>query len=31
MTPFGRPDGCLGGDFPAMHALIPLWQHDRAF
>ena len=30
VTPFSLPDGCLGGYFPEMNALIPLWYHDEA-
>ena len=30
VTPFSLPDGCLGGYFPEMNALIPLWYHDQA-
>ncbi len=30
VTPFNLPDGCLGGYFPEMNALIPLWYHDQA-
>lgn len=30
VTPFNLPDGCLGGYFPEMNALIPLWYHDEA-
>lgn len=27
---FNLPDGCLGGYYPEMNALVPLWYHDRA-
>jgi molybdopterin-dependent oxidoreductase alpha subunit len=30
VTPFDLPDGCLGGYYPEMNALIPLWYHDKA-
>lgn len=30
VTPFNLPDGCLGGYYPEMNVLIPLWYHDRA-
>jgi molybdopterin-dependent oxidoreductase alpha subunit len=30
VTPFELPDGCLGGYFPEMNPLIPLWYHDKA-
>ena len=30
VTPFSLPDGCLGGYFPEMNPLIPLWYHDQA-
>ena len=29
VTPFDLPDGCLGGYYPEMNVLIPLWYHDR--
>ena len=30
VTPFNLPDGCLGGYYPEMNPLIPLWYHDEA-
>jgi molybdopterin-dependent oxidoreductase alpha subunit len=30
VTPFSLPDGCLGGYYPEMNPLIPLWLHDQA-
>ncbi len=30
VTPFNLPDGCLGGYYPEMNVLIPLWYHDQA-
>ena len=30
VTPFNLPDGCLGGYYPEMNPLIPLWYHDVA-
>ena len=27
---FNLPDGCLGGYYPEMNALVPLWYHDEA-
>jgi anaerobic selenocysteine-containing dehydrogenase len=30
VTPFNLPVGCLGGDYPEMNPLIPLWYHDKA-
>lgn len=29
VTPFNLPDGCLGGYYPEMNPLIPLWYHDE--
>ena len=29
VTPFALPDGCLGGYYPEMNPLIPLWHHDQ--
>ena len=29
VTPFDLPDGCIGGYYPEMNALIPLWYHDK--
>jgi molybdopterin-dependent oxidoreductase alpha subunit len=28
VTPFSLPDGCLGGYYPEMNPLMPLWRHD---
>jgi anaerobic selenocysteine-containing dehydrogenase len=28
VTPFSLPDGCLGGYYPEMNPLVPLWSHD---
>ena len=30
VTPFDLPDGCLGGCYPEMNVLVPLWYHDTA-
>jgi molybdopterin-dependent oxidoreductase alpha subunit len=30
VTPFNLPDGCIGGYYPEMNALVPLWYHDEA-
>ena len=30
VTPFALPDGCVGGYYPEMNALVPLWYHDEA-
>jgi len=30
VTPFNIPSGCLGGYYPEMNALVPLWYHDQA-
>lgn len=30
VTPFNLPDGCLGGYYPEMNPLVPLWYHDKA-
>ncbi len=30
VTPFDLPDGCIGGYYPEMNPLIPLWLHDEA-
>jgi anaerobic selenocysteine-containing dehydrogenase len=30
VTPFLLPRGCLGGYYPEMNPLIPLWYHDEA-
>ena len=29
VTPFALPDGCLGGYYPEMNPLVPLWYHDQ--
>ena len=29
VTPFALPDGCLGGYYPELNPLIPLWSHDQ--
>ena len=29
VTPFDIPDGCLGGYYPEMNPLVPLWWHDE--
>jgi hypothetical protein len=28
VTPFNLPSGCVGGYYPEMNALMPLWYHD---
>jgi anaerobic selenocysteine-containing dehydrogenase len=30
VTPFALPEGCVGGYYPEMNGLIPLWLHDEA-
>jgi molybdopterin-dependent oxidoreductase alpha subunit len=30
VTPFDLPDGCVGGYYPEMNPLVPLWLHDEA-
>ena len=30
VTPFNLPDGCVGGYYPEMNPLVPLWYHDKA-
>ena len=30
VTPFNLPKGCLGGYYPEMNVLVPLWYHDKA-
>ena len=30
VTPYDLPDGCVGGYYPEMNALVPLWYHDKA-
>ncbi len=30
VTPFDLPDGCIGGYYPEMNVLAPLWCHDQA-
>ena len=27
--PFDLPDGCIGGYYPEMNPLVPLWYHDE--
>ena len=29
VTPFSLPDGAVGGYYPELNPLIPLWYHDR--
>ena len=29
VTPFDLPDGCVGGYYPEMNPLVPLWYHDE--
>ncbi len=29
VTAFNLPDGCLGGYYPEMNPLMPLWAHDQ--
>lgn len=29
VTPFNLPDGCVGGYYPEMNPLVPLWYHDQ--
>lgn len=29
VTQFALPDGCIGGYYPEMNPLIPLWYHDK--
>ena len=29
VTPFDMPDGCIGGYYPELNPLIPLWHHDE--
>jgi molybdopterin-dependent oxidoreductase alpha subunit len=29
VTPFDLPDGCIGGYYPEMNPLVPLWYHDK--
>jgi hypothetical protein len=29
ITPFDLPEGCLGGYYPEMNPLVPLWYHDQ--
>lgn len=28
VTPYDLPDGCIGGYFPELNVLMPLWRHD---
>ncbi|MDF4025724.1 FdhF/YdeP family oxidoreductase [Luteibacter sp. PPL201] len=30
LTAFDLPQGCIGGYYPEMNALMPLWYHDEA-
>ena len=30
VTPFNLPGGCVGGYYPEMNPLVPLWYHDKA-
>jgi len=30
VKPFDLPDGCVGGYYPEMNVLVPLWYHDLA-
>ncbi|MGO9427536.1 FdhF/YdeP family oxidoreductase [Rhodoblastus sp.] len=30
VTPFDLPNGCIGGYYPEMNVLAPLWRHDKA-
>jgi molybdopterin-dependent oxidoreductase alpha subunit len=30
VTPFDLPDGCIGGYYPELNGLVPLWYHDKA-
>ena len=29
VTPFDLPDGCVGGYYPELNPLVPLWYHDE--
>ena len=29
VTPFNLPNGCVGGYYPEMNVLVPLWYHDQ--
>ncbi len=29
VTPFDLPEGCVGGYYPELNPLIPLWYHDQ--
>ncbi|GGC17305.1 molybdopterin-containing oxidoreductase formate dehydrogenase [Novosphingobium marinum] len=29
IVPYELPDGCLGGYFPELNPLVPLWYHDK--
>jgi molybdopterin-dependent oxidoreductase alpha subunit len=29
VTPFNLPTGCVGGYYPEMNVLVPLWYHDK--
>lgn len=30
VMPFALPSGCIGGYYPEMNPLVPLWHHDKA-
>lgn len=30
IVPFSLPSGCIGGYYPEMNPLVPLWYHDKA-
>jgi anaerobic selenocysteine-containing dehydrogenase len=30
VTPYDLPDGCVGGYYPEMNPLVPLWLYDKA-
>ncbi|MEH3108277.1 MAG: FdhF/YdeP family oxidoreductase [Sphingomonas fennica] len=30
VVPFDLPDGCVGGYYPELNPLVPLWYHDEA-
>jgi hypothetical protein len=30
VTPFALPSGCVGGYYPEMNPLVPLWLHEKA-
>ena len=29
VVPFDLPDGCVGGYYPELNPLVPLWLHDE--